>query len=99
MLSQSIDQRRVAVRVVAIQIDVFSRRFEFGKRKIENAAQGEIVFYFRPFLGPLHVRRLSIHLAALSLMILRLRLLAQIKYAGTPSSMTPKLIALFKGNL
>ena len=61
MLRQSINQRRKAVRVVAIQIDIFDLRLKLGKGKIQNAAQGEIVFDLRAILRPLHVSRLSLH--------------------------------------
>ena len=60
---QRLNQRSITIRVVAVQIDVFDRRFKFSERKVEDAAQREIVFDLRALLGPLHVYRLSVHLS------------------------------------
>src|SRR2546425_12496257 len=63
MRGQPLNQRSIAIRVVAVQIDVFKACLELRKRKVEDSAQREIVFHFRPVLGPLHVNGLSVHLS------------------------------------
>ena len=62
MLGERVNQRAVAIRVVAIQINVVDCGFKLRERKIKDSAQGEIVFHLRARLGPAHVGGLSVHL-------------------------------------
>src|SRR6185436_703949 len=58
---QRINQGLIAVRVVAIQINVIDVSLQLRKRQIEDAAQCQIVLDLWPRLGPVHVSGLRVH--------------------------------------
>src|SRR5882672_12240820 len=73
MRRQPLDQGTIAISVVAVQIKIFNLRLQLSEPKIEDAAQGKIIFHFRASLGPLHVCGLRVHILNLESEILDLK--------------------------